>query len=95
MEARAAGRAGLSRGRGHPVGGIITAVTVKVGALGSMRTPREHQSLKGQRPSHEDRGPVGQGVSVGAGASYRVTWDPCGARLTLWEAQMGEGSPST
>lgn len=33
---------------------------------------------------------MGQGISVGVGASYRVTWDPCGTRLTLWEAQMGE-----
>lgn len=39
MEARANGRAGFSMGRGHHAGGNIIAVTVKVGALGSMRIP--------------------------------------------------------
>lgn len=53
--------------------------------------PLGHYKVKDH---HRGMGCVGQGLSVGSRASYRVTWDPYSTRLTLWETQMGEGSPS-
>ena len=67
-------------GRGHYVGGTIMGATVKVGGcLDNMRA-LVHCKVKGHY--------------MGMGASYRLTRDPCSTRLTLWETQMGEGSPS-
>lgn len=93
LEARSPRRAGFSTGRGQRTRGtIIIAITVKVGAA---RGHRETTGVKVKVKGHYRwMGPFGAGVSVGAGASYRVTWDPCSTRLTLWETQMGEGSSS-
>lgn len=69
----------VTMGRGHYVGGTIMGATVKVGSLDNMRV-LVHCKVKGHY--------------MGVGASYRLTRDPCSTRLTLWETQMGEGSPS-
>lgn len=70
----------VTMGRGHYVGGTIMGATVKVGVPGQHESILVHCKVKGHY--------------MGVGASYRLTRDPCSTRLTLWETQMGEGSPS-